>query len=88
MIEPRRLALCITPEHEGRTVDSLLRHELHLSGTALRRAKRIPLGITVDGQHAITTQRVQCGQLLSIQIGDNARAEGILPQMGPLTIAS
>ena len=45
----RRLELTVTPELAGRTVWSLLKHELKLSGTVIRRVKWLEDGILIDG---------------------------------------
>ena len=39
---PRRLALTVSPAQDGSTVDALLRRTLGLSGTSVKRAKRVP----------------------------------------------
>ena len=35
---PRRLTLTVTPAMAGEKIDTLLRRELHLSGTVIRRS--------------------------------------------------
>ena len=57
----RYLQVNITPELAGRTVDSLLRRHLELSGTVIRRIKWLEDGITVDGRRVTVRYRVSEG---------------------------
>ncbi len=82
----RRLRLNIDDQLEGSQVQTVLRKELGLSGSAIRRAKQIKDGITLDGVLAYTTARVQRGQELSVQIGDARASDSILAEEGPLSI--
>lgn len=81
----RYLTLTVTPELAGRTVDSLLRRELLLSGTLVKRAKMLPDGILLDGAHAAVQLRALEGQVLSVDIADPDAGE-IFPVKGPLEI--
>lgn len=83
----RRLALAITDKQDGARVDRLLRRELHLSAGAVRRAKRIPSGITLDGADVYTIATVQAGQTLSVQVGDARAEQHLIPMQGELSIA-
>ena len=51
----RRLTLVVDAVHSGKEVNTLLRRELNLSAAAVRRAKAIPDGITLDGEPVFTT---------------------------------
>lgn len=82
----RRLTLTITEQQQGREVGTLLRRELQLSGTLVRRAKRQADGILLDGVPVFTTARVKAGQVLSVAVGDAAASEQIAPVPGPLDI--
>ena len=84
-MQPRRLALYITPELHGCRVDSLLRRQLHLSTGAIRRAKYIPACITLDDEQVFTNALVNEGQTLSVQVGDSQNSS-IPPQEGALDI--
>lgn len=86
MLPPRQLKLPITATLHNKRIDTLLRRELHLSGTAVRRAKRLPDGILLDGKPAYSNVLVREGQLLSVRIGDPEKAEGVLPEAGALCI--
>ena len=83
---PRRLALTVTPAQSGEKIDTLLRRELHLSGTVIRRVKWLENGILLDGARAITGQRVAAGQELSVLISDPDPKCDMIPTPGPLDI--
>jgi len=82
----RRLELAITDKQDGARVDRLLRRELHLSSSAVRRAKRIPFGITLDGAAVYTIATVREGQTLSVQVGDAHAGQHLIPMEGELFI--
>lgn len=83
---PRRLTLTVSPEDAGRKVDTLLRRNLGLSGTVIRRIKWLPDGILLDNVRVHTDRVVSSGQTLSALVGDLDRRSGILPVPGPLDI--
>ncbi|MPM13584.1 Ribosomal large subunit pseudouridine synthase D [bioreactor metagenome] len=70
----------------SRRVDSLLRKELALSGSAVKRAKAAPDGITLDGRIVHTDERAAAGQTLSVVVGDSANLNAPIPKEGPLKI--
>ena len=82
----RRLELPISPEMEGVRVDTLLRRQLNLSGTVIRRIKWLEDGILVDGCRVNTRFCPQAGQVLSVRLSDPERRSGIVPVPGPLDI--
>lgn len=82
----RRLTLTITPEQAGKDVNTLLRKQLRLSGSSVRRAKRLPDGILLDGQPVFTSAKANQGQILSVFVGDTVLSEQIEPVPGPLDI--
>lgn len=82
----RRLTLSIGETQGGKDVNTLLRRELGLSASSVRRAKQMDGGILLDGQAVFTTARVQAGQVLSVAVGDGAYSEQIAPVSGPLDI--
>lgn len=86
MQSARRLILYLEEEQDGKRVDTLLRRELYLSGSAVRRAKRIPLGITLDGEAVFSNVLVKKGQVLSVQVGDQPSEEVPTPMPGKLSI--
>lgn len=82
----RRLELTVTPELAGIKVDTLLRKQLHLSGTVIRRIKWLEDGILADGVRVRTDYRPGLGQVLSVRLSDPDRRSGIVPTPGPLDI--
>ena len=82
----RRIRLTVAPELAGRRVWSLLKHQLGLSGTVIRRIKWLPDGILLDGARVNTDCRPRAGQVLSVRLSDPARRSGIVPAPGPLDI--
>ena len=74
---PRRLTLTVTPAMAGEKIDTLLRRELHLSGTVIRRIKWLEDGILLDGVRAAAGDRVQAGQVLSCRALAEADLGGI-----------
>ena len=82
----RRLTLAVEETHNGKDVNTLLRRELRLSAAAVRRAKSLPGGITLDGAPVFTTARVKPGQVLSAAVGDAASNPDIEPVEGPLNV--
>ena len=86
MRAPRRLTLTVSPAQAGRKVDALLRGPLALSGTAVKRARRLEDGILLDGVRAAAGDRVQAGQVLSVVVGDTEVSGAIVPAPGPLNI--
>ncbi len=81
----RYLTLTITSDHAGKTVDTLLRRVLHLSGTAVKSAKRDPCGILLDGYPAFVNASVSLGQTLRVLVGD-AEGSPLRPTPGSLAL--
>lgn len=84
--EIRRLTISIPPERDGETVDLLLRRDLGLSGTVIRRIKWLDDGILLNGVRVFTSRRVEKGQVLSVRLSDPTIKSGIAPVPGPLEI--
>lgn len=82
----RYLQLHITSELSGKTVDSLLRKHLELSGTVIRRIKWLEDGILVDGVRVTVRYQVTEGQVLSVRLTAPSSAEQPVPTEGPLDI--
>lgn len=82
----RRVCLTVPPERAGQKVDTLLRKELGLSGTVIRRIKWLPDGILLDGTRVFTSCRVEPGQVLSVRLSDPEVRSGVVPAPGPLDI--
>lgn len=82
----RRVSLTVPPERAGQKADTLLRKELGLSGTVIRRIKWLPDGILLDGERVFTSRRVEPGQVLTVRLSDPERRSGVVPAPGPLDI--
>lgn len=82
----RYLQIPIGEELHGQEVNTILRRTLHLSGTVLRRIKRLDDGITVDGKRVTVRHRVQVGEVLSVRLTDPVPTSGTVPTPGPLDI--
>lgn len=82
----RRLTFTVPPEKAGQKVDTLLRRELRLSGTVIRRAKWLEDGILLDGVRVYTSHKAEEGQVLSIRVSDPELRSGVVPVPGPLNI--
>lgn len=82
----RYLQLYITSEISGRTVDSLLRKQMELSGTVIRRIKWLEDGIVVNGNRVTVRHRVSEGETLSVRLSDSSSAEQPVPTEGFLDI--
>lgn len=82
----RYLQLNITPALAGKTVDTLLRKQLELSGTVIRRIKWLEDGITVNGQRVTVRYKVVEGDVLSVRLTDPSYTDQPVPTEGPLDI--
>lgn len=82
----RRLELTIGPDRAGVKVDTLLRRDLGLSGTVIRRIKWLEDGVLVDGRRVNTRFVPAVGQVLSVRLSDSERCSGIVPVPGPVDI--
>lgn len=66
----RTLSITISPEQADRNVHSLLKNELALSESHIRRLKLRETGITLNGIRAFTSHTVREGDILTAEIGD------------------
>lgn len=82
----RRLELVVSPQRAGIRVDTLLRRDLGLSGTLIRRIKWLDDGILLDGQRVNTRALPVAGQVLSVRLSDPERRSGVVAMPGPLDI--
>ena len=83
---PRRLELTVTADQAGEKIDTLLRRELRLSGTVIRRVKWLDDGILLDGMRVTTACRPAAGQVLSVRVADPGCRGDMVPTPGPLDI--
>ncbi len=79
-------SMTIDPAASGRTVLSLLRRELACSDAHISRLKRRETGIRINGVRCYVTARVNAGDELTIEIGDQPDGH-IVPMAYPLSIA-
>ncbi len=83
---PRRLSLVLSPQHESLFVGDILRQELLLSSSVVKRIKWLPDGILLDGIRVPTRTHVRRGQTLSALLSES-RPTGHIPAVkGPLDI--
>ena len=81
----RPLTLKIDESTAGRAVKSLLRHELAASNAHISRLKRRDSGILLNGKPCYVTARVQAGDELQMEIGDEPDGH-IVPMSFPLDV--
>ena len=82
----RRLTLVVAAAWDGEKIDTLLRRELGLSGTVIKRIKWLEDGILLDGVRAITGQRVSAGQVLSVRVAAPDQKADLAPTPGPVDV--
>ena len=80
----RYLSFTVTPEQDGRRVDSILKSH-GLSTSAIRRAKHRPHGLLLDGGDIYTSFPVKAGQAVAI-LADDREGSDIVPFDGPVNI--
>lgn len=81
----RRLVHQVTGQEEGAKAGTLLRAVLGLSGSAVKRAKTVPGGLTLDGVPVPVSAQVRAGQTLEVLVGDTEEGS-VLPVEGPLNL--
>lgn len=73
------LTLTVTEAQDGRTVRSLLRGELGLSGSCIGRLKRAETGLTVNGSRVFVNAILHAGDLLAADLSAGEQATDIAP---------
>lgn len=82
----RYLRLPISAALSGLEINSILRRELHLSGTLLRRVKQLDDGITLNGTRVTVRAVAAQGQVLSVRLSDpDSRGQPAAAE-GPLDV--
>ena len=81
----RECSMTIAPAASGRTVLSLLRREFACSDAHISRLKRRETGIRLNGARCYVTARVNAGDELTIEIGDQPDGH-IVPMAYPLSV--
>lgn len=82
----RRLEYAVQPQRAGVKLGTLLRVDLGLSGTVIRRIKWLEDGILVDGQRVNTRFLPQAGQVISVRLTEPQRRSGVVAAPGKLDI--
>lgn len=75
----------IPPELDGARVETVLRQELELSTTRIKRAKFRPDGILLDGARVNTVQTVRAGQVLRLTLPELTESD-FVPTPGGISI--
>jgi len=80
----RYLEFPVEPQEAGKRVDAILKRH-GLSTSAIRRSKRRPHGLLLDGEDIYTSYPVKPGQVVSI-LADDKTGSDIVPCDGPVDI--
>lgn len=80
----RVLEYTIPEEFDGKTVESFLRGYIKMSLALFRSQKRVPDGITLNGVHTRSIDKIHKGDILRVNIPDDERAS--IPSDHPLEI--
>lgn len=68
------LTYIVDPRYDNWRLDSFLREKGGLSGSVLRRAKQIPDGLTMNGEHIRTIDPVRAGATVRVDTGEEQRS--------------
>ena len=82
----KRLTVLVPENMDGRMVKDVARSCLSLSSTRLKKAKRIPGGVTLNGREVYVVERVHAGDTVSISIEDEAPSENVTPVEGEMDV--
>ena len=82
----RRLTFSLPPGSPPAVVDRVLRRQLGLSGTVIRRIKWLEDGILIDGRRVTTRALLSPGEVLSVRLSDPVPRSGVVPAPGPLDL--
>ncbi len=80
----RVLEYTIPEEFDGKTVESFLRCHIKMSLALFRSQKRVPDGITLNGVHTRSIDKIHVGDILNVNIPDDERVS--VPSDYPLEI--
>lgn len=75
----------VAPDFDGRKLETVLRRQMELSPTRIKRVKFRPDGILVDGVRSITSAVVYAGQRITVNLPE-LEENCLLPTEGPLDI--
>lgn len=83
----KRLNATVPAGMDGKTVKDVARSLLSLSSTRLKKAKRVPGGVRVNGQDVFVTHVVRAGDEVSILIEqEGAVSVGVVPTPGEVDV--
>ena len=83
----KRLNATVPAGMDGKTVKDVARSLLSLSSTRLKKAKRVPGGVRVNGQDVFVTHVVRAGDEVSILIEqEGAASAGVVPTPGAVDV--
>lgn len=83
----RQLLYTVLPTDSGEKIEQILRKKMHLSGTAVRRAKFMEHGIEVNGKRVFTNYIVSTGESISFCVeSEDGVSEGIVPVCGAVCV--
>ena len=83
----KRLNATVPAGMDGKTVKDVARSLLSLSSTRLKKAKRVPGGVRVNGQDVFVTHVVRAGDEVSILIEqEGAVSPGVVPTPGAVDV--
>jgi len=84
---PRRISIVVSPENEGRTVARILKQELGISESILRKIRVDNSGTYLDGAFCRTDALALAGQTISIDLDLSPKPTSIQAEPGTLDIA-
>ena len=81
----RTLTLTVDESWDGSTVKHLLRARLHMAEGLIARIKLRETGLMRNGERVFTTARLNTGDVLCVEIGDEGAVNEALPIAAPLS---
>ncbi len=84
-IMKRTLRYTVPEDYAGKRVEDILRSRLEMSGSVIKRLKRYPDGMLLNGRHIRTIDTVRCADELEINIYDEV-SENIGAEKIPIEI--
>lgn len=83
----KRIIKASVPEaFNGQEAGVFLRKYLLVSGTLLKKLKKLPDGIVLNGKRIFTNEKLHTGDEISISVGDGENSENIISEKGALDI--
>ncbi|MDD3920411.1 MAG: RluA family pseudouridine synthase [Eubacteriales bacterium] len=82
----RTLSLTVCAAQDGRSVKSLMEQEWKCSSRLTAKLRRRDTGILLNGSKVYTTARVQTGDVLTIEIGDEQPVQRVEPIPVPMDV--